>query len=125
MAERPVRRRALLAAGTAVLGATTALSGCAGGGDGGDDGDGENGGADDDGPDGADGDDADDGTPDDDEATTDGASSTADLDLREANVTGVEVEDRGGGEYRFAVTLYHDVRKSHAIFAAHQKSSDF
>jgi hypothetical protein len=36
------------------------------------------------------------------------------LDLREANVTGVAVEG-GDGEYRFDVTLYHDVRKSEAL----------
>jgi len=33
---------------------------------------------------------------------------TADLDLREANVTAVAVEAAGDGEYRFDVTLYHD-----------------
>ncbi|WP_058995698.1 hypothetical protein [Haloarcula sp. CBA1127] len=31
-----------------------------------------------------------------------------DLDLREANVVGVEVDDEDGGDYRFDVTLYHD-----------------
>ena len=31
-----------------------------------------------------------------------------DLDLREANVTAVSLEDRGGGEYRFSVELFHD-----------------
>ncbi|EMA24405.1 hypothetical protein C443_04564 [Haloarcula argentinensis DSM 12282] len=39
------------------------------------------------------------------------AGQTADaeaLDLREANVVGVEVSDEGGGDYRFDVTLYHD-----------------
>jgi hypothetical protein len=42
--------------------------------------------------------------------TTDDADETpmTDLDLREANVTAVEIEDRGDGEYRFDVTLYHD-----------------
>ena len=30
------------------------------------------------------------------------------LDLREANVTDVEVERDGAGRYRFDVTLYHD-----------------
>ena len=30
------------------------------------------------------------------------------LDLREANVVGVEVSDEDGGDYRFDVTLYHD-----------------
>ncbi|MFC6953233.1 hypothetical protein [Halorubellus litoreus] len=34
---------------------------------------------------------------------TDGA-----LDLREANVTGVELESQGDGRVRFSVTLYHD-----------------
>jgi hypothetical protein len=111
MNQRRLRRRALLAAGTATLGAATALSGCAGGGDGGDSDDG-----------GGDGDGADDGTDEsggtaagDGTATgsVDGAATTEepsaeDLDLREANVTGVDVEDRGGGEYRFSVTLYHD-----------------
>ncbi|EMA13435.1 hypothetical protein [Haloarcula marismortui] len=36
--------------------------------------------------------------------TTDGEE----LDLREANVVGVEVSDEAGGDYRFDVTLYHD-----------------
>ena len=44
-------------------------------------------------------------TPATDEETATGA---ADLDLREANVTGVELEARDGGAYRFAVTLIHD-----------------
>ena len=35
-------------------------------------------------------------------------SSIPDLDLREANVTGVEIEPQGDGSYRFSVTLYHD-----------------
>lgn len=30
------------------------------------------------------------------------------LDLREANVTDVSIESRGGNSYRFDVTLYHD-----------------
>ncbi|MDQ2072276.1 hypothetical protein RBH20_06945 [Haloarcula sp. H-GB4] len=30
------------------------------------------------------------------------------LDLREANVVGVELTDEGSGDYRFDVTLYHD-----------------
>jgi len=38
---------------------------------------------------------------------TGGGTTSGDLDLREANVTAVDVEDRGG-EYRFSVTLYHD-----------------
>ena len=38
--------------------------------------------------------------------TDEGAMS--DLDLREANVTAVEIGERGDGEYRFDVTLYHD-----------------
>jgi hypothetical protein len=44
-------------------------------------------------------------------AETETASNTTgasdDLDLREANVVGVEFE-RSGGSYRFSVTLYHD-----------------
>ena len=48
-------------------------------------------------------------TPATDGGTDDGtATGAADLDLREANVTGVELEARGGGAYRFAVTLIHD-----------------
>jgi len=40
---------------------------------------------------------------------TGGAGGDAqNLDLREANVTEVGIEGQGGGEYRFAVTLYHD-----------------
>lgn len=43
---------------------------------------------------------------------TDGTGSsppgTADLDLREANVTAVTIESRNGDAYRLAVTLYHD-----------------
>ena len=41
---------------------------------------------------------------------TDGGTATdaADLDLREANIMGVELEARDGGAYRFAVTLIHD-----------------
>ncbi|MEZ3114834.1 twin-arginine translocation signal domain-containing protein [Halobaculum sp. MBLA0147] len=41
-----------------------------------------------------------------------GRPTTTDLDLREANVTGVAVDARGSGvdgtDYRFDVTLYHD-----------------
>ncbi|MFW5729711.1 MAG: hypothetical protein ACOCYG_08595 [Spirochaetota bacterium] len=37
-----------------------------------------------------------------------GAESDKDLDLREANVTAVEVEPTGNGAYRFSVTLIHD-----------------
>ncbi len=37
-----------------------------------------------------------------------GAGSGDDLDLREANVTDVEVETSGTGAYRFSVTLIHD-----------------
>ena len=42
--------------------------------------------------------------------TDDGTVTDAegDLDLREANVTGIELEARDGGAYRFAVTLIHD-----------------
>ena len=36
------------------------------------------------------------------------AASETELDLREANVVGVELTDEGGGDYRFDVTLYHD-----------------
>jgi len=97
MGERPLRRRALLTAGAATLGAVTALSGCVTGGDNGSEG------ADGDGGESTDGD-----TTGGDDATTDGAPSTGDLDLREANVTDVAVEDRGAGDYRFSVTLYHD-----------------
>ncbi|QIO23188.1 hypothetical protein [Haloarcula sp. JP-L23] len=39
---------------------------------------------------------------------TDTESRTADLDLREANVTAVELADESDGRYRFDVTLYHD-----------------
>lgn len=34
--------------------------------------------------------------------------SSGDLDLREANVTAVELEQLSGGRYRFNVTLIHD-----------------
>ncbi|NHN40681.1 hypothetical protein G9C85_03395 [Halorubellus sp. JP-L1] len=37
-----------------------------------------------------------------------GTRTKADLDLQEANVTGVEIEEQGGGEILFSVTLYHD-----------------
>ncbi|WP_135303056.1 hypothetical protein [Haloarcula amylovorans] len=36
------------------------------------------------------------------------AQPTPELDLREANVVGVELAETGGSEYRFDVTLYHD-----------------
>ena len=36
------------------------------------------------------------------------AASDEPLDLREANVVGVDVESRDGDSYRLAVTLYHD-----------------
>ncbi|MFP3960025.1 MAG: hypothetical protein ACLFUM_10905 [Spirochaetaceae bacterium] len=36
------------------------------------------------------------------------AGDIDDLDLREANVTAVEIERTGGNRYRFAVTLIHD-----------------
>lgn len=39
---------------------------------------------------------------------TDSAPSTDELDLREANVVGVEVSAEGDGRYRFDVTLHHD-----------------
>ena len=85
-------RRTLLAAGATALGATVALSGCTSGDDS------------DDARDAGETSDGDDGT-----TTTDGdATGTGELDLREANVTGVEVTENGGGEYRLSVTLYHD-----------------
>ncbi|WP_323676520.1 hypothetical protein [Halorubellus sp. PRR65] len=46
----------------------------------------------------------DDGEP----ATTEAATTTDGLDLREANVTGVELDAQGDGRVRFSVTLYHD-----------------
>jgi hypothetical protein len=36
------------------------------------------------------------------------SASETELDLREANVTDVRFEERGGGQYRFDVTLIHD-----------------
>jgi hypothetical protein len=42
------------------------------------------------------------------EETSTPDDGATDLDLREANVTAVEIEDRDGGQYRFDVTLYHD-----------------
>ena len=36
------------------------------------------------------------------------ATTGGELDLREANVTGVSVSSRSDSEYRFDVTLYHD-----------------
>ena len=38
----------------------------------------------------------------------DGSETNTELDLREANVTGVELESQGDGRVRFSVTLYHD-----------------
>jgi hypothetical protein len=44
-----------------------------------------------------------------DQESTAGQTETAtELDLREANVVGVEITDEGNGDYRFEVTLYHD-----------------
>ena len=44
-----------------------------------------------------------------DQESTAGQTETAsELDLREANVVGVELTDESGGDYRFDVTLYHD-----------------
>ncbi|MFB9813482.1 hypothetical protein [Haloarcula sebkhae] len=44
-----------------------------------------------------------------DERATAGQTPDAEeIDLREANVVGVDVSDEGGGDYRFDVTLYHD-----------------
>lgn len=49
----------------------------------------------------------DDGAADGAATTDDGTSADDELDLREANVVGVEVESRDGS-HRFSVTLYHD-----------------
>ena len=97
------RRRALAALATLPL---APLAGCTDGGTG-------------DGADDPDGSGAYDTTTTDDEtptdSTTDGASSddttttaAGNLDLREANVTGVTVESTGGRSFRFDVTLLHD-----------------
>ena len=43
-----------------------------------------------------------------DDGTDRSSDSDEELALREANVTGVEVEPLGDGEYRFSVTLLHD-----------------
>ena len=40
--------------------------------------------------------------------TDESGTPTTELDLTEANVTDVSIEDRGGGDYRFSVELYHD-----------------
>ena len=40
--------------------------------------------------------------------STDEAATPSDLDLREANVVGVEFESTGESDYRFDVSLYHD-----------------
>jgi len=107
------RRRALAAAGAALAG----LAGCAesggptdspspadqSGSDGGDTGADGTDGTDD----GGDSEDtAGDGN-DGETATGDAVGTDEDLDLREANVTGVAVDPADGG-YRFEVTLYHD-----------------
>ena len=84
-----VRRRRLLSVAAATV--AGGLSGCT------DDPGGGEGTADDPGTDAA--------TPATDEETATGAAA---LDLREANVTGVELEAQDGGAYRFAVTLIHD-----------------
>jgi hypothetical protein len=44
----------------------------------------------------------------DEQATTGQTATETELDLREANVVGVEITDEGGGDYRLDVTLYHD-----------------
>jgi len=49
--------------------------------------------------------------------STDEAATPSDLDLREANVVDVEFESTGESEYRFDVSLYHDVRKSRSRFS--------
>ena len=36
------------------------------------------------------------------------SEAMTDLDLREANVTDVSIDDRGDGDYRFSVELFHD-----------------
>jgi hypothetical protein len=82
--EHPVSRRRLLAgSGTAAL---VALAGCADGGDNGSDNSSD--------------DDTNDNSGEDDD-------SDGELDLREANVVAVSVEERGTA-YRFDVTLHHD-----------------
>jgi hypothetical protein len=52
------------------------------------------------------------GTPSSDSTTasddTEETTMSDDLDLREANVTDVEIESRGDDTYRFDVTLFHD-----------------
>ncbi|KAA9397828.1 hypothetical protein Har1130_06945 [Haloarcula sp. CBA1130] len=43
------------------------------------------------------------------ERAADGQTTDAEeLALREANVVDVKIDDKGGGDYRFDVTLYHD-----------------
>jgi hypothetical protein len=42
------------------------------------------------------------------ETRSETVTGTPALDLREANVTAVEVESASAGTYRFSVTLYHD-----------------
>jgi hypothetical protein len=104
---------------TGTAGGLAALAGCStDGGSGGD-------GSDDDGADGGGGDggsnDDTDGDSGGDDGTTDGPDPTptssasgtqpvtdGGLDLREANVTGVTVEEQDGRRFRFDVTLYHD-----------------
>jgi hypothetical protein len=103
------RRRLLVAAGA--VGAGASLGGCTDGGSESDttaDGDGATDGDDTD----ADGDEDDDseaadGTTTDGDDDSDTDSDGGELDLREANVVGVEI-DRDGGAYAFDVSLHHD-----------------
>ncbi|NHN48448.1 hypothetical protein G9464_12715 [Halostella sp. JP-L12] len=101
-------RRALLAGAAGLL---AALAGCSTG-DGGSGGDDSDGGDDTDATTepGSGTDEASNGGSSDEEDDADGATSADpdDLDLREANVTGVAVASEGDGEYRFDVTLVHD-----------------
>ena len=114
--DHAARRRHLLA----TVGAF-ALAGCLTGSEDTDDGDGDAGPG---GSDGADGDAGTGGTDGGDDATgsepstadgtdgeaatTAGETTTGDPDLREANVTGVELAAQGDGMVRFSVTIYHD-----------------
>lgn len=109
-----------------VAGAAFVLSGCLGGGSGGDDEDCEGAPVEEDAGDGGGDDDADNGTAaadgptdnttdeteTDDGGTEEGETETGttdeDLDLREANVVAVTFSEEEEGTYNFDVTLYHD-----------------
>lgn len=69
------------------------------------------------------------GGTDDGSGTDDGGTATSspvgELDLREANVTGVSVSPESGRTFRFDVTLFHDVRKSLHDFRSPSEISDF